>query len=937
MIDSRTFTTGGPVQAGCGVYITRPVDDEFLRLCRAGVYSYVLTTRQMGKSSLMEHTAEVLEQEGIRSVRIDLTELGVNLTSEQWYLGLIVKITDELKLAVECQIWWRERAHLGLTQRFSQFLRQVVLEQIANPIVISIDEIDTTLKLPFTDDFFAGLRAMYNARANDEAYRRLTFVLLGVARPSDLIKDRTRTPYNIGVKVDLQDFTFEELGPFQTALEYAYPGQGAAALRWVLDWTGGQPYLTQVVCKELVDKSNGQLGAADITQTISQLFFSEEAKRAPHLKTIRNRVHASPYLRGMLKIYRRVLQGQLVPDDERSIEQSELKLAGLVHGDSNGALAVRNKIYAHVFDRAWVKAETPVDWARRVAIGATAVAILAVLAAVIVVLRNQLPAIEMFEVNPSEVDRNGKVVVSWSVRGADKVELLQPSLETLKNQGSQTFPIDKNIVFTLRATNATGTVDRSIEVKVRGSAPTIQSFAPNLSTVIAGQGDDLVLSWVVAGADQVTIEGVPQQILTSTVAMGSVEIDPPFVTTTYALVASNPFSETRRSVTVNVSSAGCLTDQATQVRSGPSERYPIVDRPDTGTIVTPTGRTESGDWLQISAIQPGWLPSQAVQCSVSNLLFPSISATAIPPVPTPAPGSRIAFVSNRDGSPGIYAMNLDGSDVVLLTTLFARSPSWSPDGKRIAFVSSGEIYVINADGSNQQRLSLEFKNEVVAVAWSPDGTRFAFLSPNNDFKCVQSQSSATFYTAATNGMGVAPVAKNVCVTSWRVSWSPDGTRIVYAALSTDGIESLDTVDVNTLSQTRIITPIRGKGGPETTYANQDPAWSPDGTQIAFVSLNKGGIWLVHADGSQLQQLTSTADSYPTWSPDGKQLAFVSMRDVDSEIYVMNVDGSGQVNITNSSNSGDYSPAWQPIPTTVSSQPQLLSPMPPTAVPTGTLQ
>lgn len=250
MSDQVTYIVGGTVQAGGGIYISREADEELLRLCRAGEFCYVLTPRQMGKSSLMVATMERLAAEGIRSVEIDLTEMGSKLselTAEQWYLGLTDCIVDQLDLAVDYIAWWDERTHLGLTQRLSQFLRQGVLEQVSEPVVIFIDEIDSTLNLDFTDDFFAAIRACYNARARDPVLKRLSFVLLGVATPSDLISDPQRTPFNIGRRMDLTDFTSREAIPLAAGLSLP-PGEAGQILTWILDWTGGHPYLTQRLC-----------------------------------------------------------------------------------------------------------------------------------------------------------------------------------------------------------------------------------------------------------------------------------------------------------------------------------------------------------------------------------------------------------------------------------------------------------------------------------------------------------------------------------------------------------------------------------------------------------------------------------------------------------------------------------------------------------------
>jgi len=206
MTSQVTFVTGGAVQAGGGVYLERSADQELLDLCRAASFAYVLSSRQVGKSSLTVRTAERLQAEGVRSVIIDLNELGVEITSNQWYQGFLLNIADQLLLEVDVSRWWQAHEEAGLAQRLSLFLREVVLEQIQESVVIFVDEIDSTLRLTFTDDFFAAIRYLYNARPSFPALRRLSFVLIGVATPADLIKDPSRTPFNIGQRVELTDF-----------------------------------------------------------------------------------------------------------------------------------------------------------------------------------------------------------------------------------------------------------------------------------------------------------------------------------------------------------------------------------------------------------------------------------------------------------------------------------------------------------------------------------------------------------------------------------------------------------------------------------------------------------------------------------------------------------------------------------------------------------
>jgi hypothetical protein len=162
--------------------------------------------------------------------------LGVEVTSDQWYQALLLNIADQLLLEVDLSQWWQAHGETGLAQRFSLFLREVVLERIQERVVIFVDEIDSTLRLTFTDDFFAAIRHLYNARASFPALARLSFVLIGVATPADLIKDPNRTPFNIGQRVDLTDFTLEEILPLMAGLP-ASSEQIVKIPQWILNWT----------------------------------------------------------------------------------------------------------------------------------------------------------------------------------------------------------------------------------------------------------------------------------------------------------------------------------------------------------------------------------------------------------------------------------------------------------------------------------------------------------------------------------------------------------------------------------------------------------------------------------------------------------------------------------------------------------------------------
>jgi AAA-like domain len=241
MAATSFYITGGALRHDAPSYVERQADLDLYEGLSRGEFCYVLTSRQTGKSSLMARAAHRLRQEGVAVIVLDLTALGRNLSVEQWYDGLRDLIGQQLDLEDELDEFWQEHLRLGPLQRWMAALRQVVFAQVPGRIVIFVDEIDAVRSLPFdTDEFFAALRECYNRRPEDPEFNRLTFCLLGVATPSDLIQDTRTTPFNIGRRIELTDFTEAEAAPLAQGLERKEP-VGKALLKRVLYWTGATP------------------------------------------------------------------------------------------------------------------------------------------------------------------------------------------------------------------------------------------------------------------------------------------------------------------------------------------------------------------------------------------------------------------------------------------------------------------------------------------------------------------------------------------------------------------------------------------------------------------------------------------------------------------------------------------------------------------------
>jgi len=354
----------------------------------------------MGKSSLLQRTSYRLRQEGYSCVYLDMTRLGSeDTTPEQWYKGVTLSLFYSLNLGeqVNFKEWWNAQSGISSVQKLHHFVEELLLPNIPRKsqnngknrgIIIFIDEIDSLLSLNFpVNDFFAWIRHCYNQQASNPNFQRLGFALFGVASPSDLIADKRRTPFNIGTAIELKGFKLHEATPLLKGLEEII-SQPQAILREIINWTGGQPFLTQKLCQLVAqtafNTSYGTISLLPGTEEFwveqlvrSQIIEHWETKDEPeHLRTIRDRLLFHEHRAGrLLGLYQRILEAEdeedagirgrgdretsnslpplpPVPMDD-SLEQTELLLSGLVE-KRNGYLKIKNPIYRNVFNAQWV-------------------------------------------------------------------------------------------------------------------------------------------------------------------------------------------------------------------------------------------------------------------------------------------------------------------------------------------------------------------------------------------------------------------------------------------------------------------------------------------------------------------------------------------------------------------------------------------------------
>jgi Tol biopolymer transport system component len=297
---------------------------------------------------------------------------------------------------------------------------------------------------------------------------------------------------------------------------------------------------------------------------------------------------------------------------------------------------------------------------------------------------------------------------------------------------------------------------------------------------------------------------------------------------------------------------------------------------------------------------------------VLTMLSAAVLANGVTSARGVAPGAngRIAFDSDRSGDSEIYTMDRDGGNLVDVTNNPASDsgPAWSPDGTQIAFSSNrntihSQLFVMNADGSQVTQLTTEALG-AGSPSWSPDGDQIAY-------NCVPSDGHDHICTIHSDGTGRVQLTF-CCSDQTRPSWSPDGTKILFDSTeNAAGSYDLYTIDPDGTNQVDITN---------TSTTDEDVArWSPDGSLIVFEWFDDNyrfsiELGLMNADGTNERPITDTTENEysPSWSPDGTEIVYVSDAQYPAyDVYILPLGSKHSTDITNGT-SFNYDVDWQPI-------------------------
>jgi WD40 repeat protein len=867
------FQAGGFVRDEA-LYIERPADTELPEALLKGEYCYVLAPRQIGKTSLAARTQKKLGAAGSRCISVDFNEIGSHATPEEWFYSLVYKVAEPLNLEEQLAEFWDTHSKESLPSRWTGFCREVLLQQVKDPVVIFLDEIDSILSVTgVADDFFASIRALHEKRAEDPELTRLSFCLLGVAAPRDLIQDESRTPFNIGRSIRLEDFTPEETQRMLPGLS-GLGHEPKALLEAILAWTDGHPYMTFKVAEALTAEGAGAQGAntaqARVDACVRRLFLDHGRQEDPNLRYAEDRfsrAKRSEQIPKMLRLYRRLLAGERVAAVSSDPVQQEFRLTGMVAERREGTgrwLRVRNRIFATVFNVAWARAQeadrlvaAPLDawlgrgrsedlllrgevleqareWARsredltreeREFLDAsrelasrtrTRRVLVRILGSALLVLV-ALVAV-LVQKNLSLMKATARLSAAIGQQQGAGAAALEAALTSLVTARQLRAP-DPPAAF-LGITRGVSDLKSSMplvghEGMVRGAA-----FSPDGARVLTGSADKTARLWdSQSGQLLATLQGHEGSVLS---------------------VAFSP--DGSRILTASVDKTARLWDS----QSGQ-------------LLVTLQGHEDS---VWRAGFSPDGSRILTGSADKTACLWDSRSGQLLATFPG-YDGADLSAAFSPDGSRFLtstfaYTVRVwDSRSAQLLATLQGHndkisSMAFSPDGSRVLTASDDDTARLWDSQSGQPLVILEgHEAGVVSAAFSPDGSRVATASNDSTARLWDSRSGQLLATLKGHTNMV-----------WSAAFSPDGARVLTASLD-------NTPRLWDSQSGQLLAILKGhEAGVESA------AFSPDGSRILTASWdNTARVW-ANRSGQLLATLVGHEGSVPSaaFSPDGSRLA-----------------------------------------------------------------
>ncbi|GAB0120207.1 hypothetical protein Acid7E03_42790 [Acidisoma sp. 7E03] len=309
---------------------------------------YILVARQMGKTNLLINMKLTRESKGELVVYLDLSNRYE--TARSFFRHVIDMLleteSDALRDVAETIVAERSTRAAEANIEYDRHLRRILTASRRSKLVIVFDEIDSLLGVPYSDVVLAQVRSMYFSRINYPIYDKLTYVLSGVVEPTELIKDKNISPFNIGEKIYLGDFNRTELSNFVKKAGLILSKEAEDA---VFHWAAGNPRMTWDICAALEDQieSGLKVEADAVREIVSQLYLTS-FDRAP-VDHIRSLVGSDPQVRDAIVSIRFGKGGTL---DERI--RNRLYLGGITNSVVADELAIKNRIIDAALSDSWL-------------------------------------------------------------------------------------------------------------------------------------------------------------------------------------------------------------------------------------------------------------------------------------------------------------------------------------------------------------------------------------------------------------------------------------------------------------------------------------------------------------------------------------------------------------------------------------------------------